>query len=115
MVKNRVVAVLVLAGLVAALGLPFLPHAPNRLAAGTGIPLAQLVSATAGRPNGFWLAWLVLLPALLLVVAIFTRPTRSTQMIVCLAATLLLTGLAVLAADHATQFAGQADRKSTRL
>jgi osmoprotectant transport system permease protein len=107
MVKNRVVAVLVLAGLVAALGLPFLTHAPNRLAAGTGIPLAQLVSATAGRPVGSWLAWLVLLPALLLVVAIFTRPARSTQILVYLAATLLLTGLAGLAAGHATQLAGQ--------
>lgn len=77
MVKNRVVAVLVLAGLVAALGLPFLTQAPNRLAAGTGIPLAQLVSATAGRPVGSWLAWLVLLPAQLLVVAIFTRDRKS--------------------------------------
>ena len=103
LVKNRVLAVLVLAGLAAALGLPFLTHAPNRLISGTGISLAQLVSDMAGRP----LAWLALLPALLLVAAIFMRPAGSTQIVIYLAATLLLTGLARLAADHATQLAGQ--------
>jgi osmoprotectant transport system permease protein len=103
-VKNRVLAVLVLAGLGAALGLSFLTHAPNRLAAGSGISLAQLASDTAASPIGSWLA---LLPALLLVAAIFMRPARSTQVLVCLAATLLLTSLAGLAADHATQLAGQ--------
>lgn len=107
LVKNRVLAVLVLAGLGAALGLPFLMHAPNRLVSGTGIALAQVVSGAAGGRIGAWLEWLALLPALLLAAAVFMRPTRGTQIAVCLAATLLLTGLAALAAQHATQLAGQ--------
>lgn len=103
-VKNRVLAVLVLAGLAAALGVPFLTHAPNRLVSGTGISLAQLVKDTAGRPTDIWL---VLLPALLLVAAVFMRPAHRTQTAVYVAATLLLTGLAALAAHHATQLADQ--------
>lgn len=106
-VKNRVLAVLVLVGLAAALGLPFLTHAPNRLVSGTGISLAQLVSETAGRSIGSWLAWSALLPTLLLVATIFLRPTRAIQVVAYLAATLLLTGLAALAAQRATQLAGQ--------
>ncbi|MBK5206295.1 MAG: ABC transporter permease, partial [Polaromonas sp.] len=106
MVKNRVLAVLVLAGMAAALGLSFLTHAPNRLVSGSGISLAQLVSDTAGCHIGPWLA---LLPALLLVAAIFMRPARSTQIAVYLAATLLLAGLTGLAAGHATQLAGQSN------
>ncbi len=103
-VKNRVLAVLALAGLVAALGLPFLTHAPNRLVSGTGISLAQLIRDSAGHPMGLGLT---LLPALLLVAAIFMRPARRTQTAVYVAATLFLTGLAALAAHHATQLAGQ--------
>ena len=107
LVKNRVVAVLVLSGLVAALGLPFLTHAPNRLVSGVGISLVQLISDTAARPIGSWLAWSTLLPALLLVAAVFMHPARRTQTAVYVAATLLLTGLAALAAHYATQLAGQ--------
>jgi len=103
-VKNRVLAVLVLAGLAAALGLPFLTHAPNRLVSGNGIALSQLISDPAGPPMDIWLA---LLPALLLAAAIFMRPARRTQTAVYLAATLFLTGLAALAAHHATQLADQ--------
>ncbi|NDP38496.1 MAG: ABC transporter permease [Rhodoferax sp.] len=107
LVKNRVVAVLVLSGLVAALGLPFLTHAPNRLVSGVGISLVQLISDTAARPIGSWLAWSTLLPALLLVAAVFMHPAPRTQTAVYVAATLLLTGLAALAAQHATQLADQ--------
>ncbi len=103
-VKNRVIAVLVLSSLFAALGLPFLTHAPNRLVSGTGISLAQLVSDATGHPMEIWLA---LLPALLLVTAIFMRPSRGTHVLVYVAATLLLTSLGALAAHHATQLAGQ--------
>ncbi|WP_296528570.1 ABC transporter permease [Rhodoferax sp.] len=103
-VKNRVLAVLVLSGLVAALGLPFLTHAPNRLVAGIGIALVQLGKDTAAHPMEIWLT---LLPAVLLVAAIFLRPTRAIQIIVYLAATFFLTGLAALAAHHATQLADQ--------
>ncbi len=107
LVKNRVLAVLVLAGLGAALGLPFLTHAPNRLVSGAGIALAQLVGGATGSRIDAWLEWLALLPALLLAAAVFMRPARGTQIAVCLAATLLLTSLAALAAQHATQLAGQ--------
>lgn len=102
LVKNRVLAVLVMAGLAAALGLAFLTHAPNRLAAGASIPLAQLVSDTEGIHIGPLLA---LLPALLLVAGIFMRPARSTQIAVYGAATLLLSSLAWLAAESAAQLA----------
>ena len=103
-VKNRVLAVLVLAGVMAALGLPFLTHAPNRLVSGTSISLAQLISDTAARPMDIWPA---LLPGLLLIAAIFMRPARGTQSIVYVAATLFLTGLGALAATQATQLAAQ--------
>ncbi|MHB8948113.1 MAG: ABC transporter permease [Rhodoferax sp.] len=103
-VKNRVLAVLVLAGLAAALGLPFLTHAPNRLLSGSAISLAQLVKDTAAHPIDLWL---VFVPALLLVAAVFMRPARRTQTAVYVAATLFLTGLAALAAQHATQLTGQ--------
>ncbi len=103
-VKNRVLAVLVLAGLVAALGLPFLTHAPNRLVAGNAISLAQLISGNAAHPMAIWRA---LFPALLLVVAIFMRPARGTQVLVYASATLFLTGLGALTASHATQLGAQ--------
>lgn len=103
LVKNRVLAVLAVAGLGAALGLPFVTHAPNRLVSGTGIMLAQIVGGAAGGP--FWLA---LLSALLLVASIFMRPTRGVHVAVWLAATLLLSSLAALAAQQATQLAGEA-------
>ncbi len=103
LVKNRVLAVLAVAGLGAALGLPLVTHAPNRLVPGTGIMLAQIVGGVAGGP--FWLA---LLSALLLVASIFMRPTRGVHVAVWLAATLLLSSLAALAAQQATQLAGEA-------
>lgn len=103
LVKNRVLAVLAVAGLGAALGLPFVTHAPNRLVPGTGIMLAHLVGGAAGG-----LFWLALLSTLLLLVSIFMRPTRGVHVAVWLAATLLLSSLAALAAQQATQLAGEA-------
>ena len=108
-IKNRVLGVLLLAGLAAALGLAFLTHAPNRLVTGAAISLAEIVSAmdglqtAQGRPLR-----LTLLPALLLVSGVFMRPTRATQALLAVAATLLLTGLVGLAASHANRLAGSA-------
>lgn len=112
-VKNRVLGVLVLAGLAAALGLAFLTHAPNRLVAGTPISLAEIVSSMDGlqAAHGVFL-WLTLLPALLLVAGVFMRPTRATHALQAVAATLLLTGLVGLAASHANWLAGSAGASS---
>ena len=112
-VKNRVLGVLLLAGLAAALGLAFLTHAPNRLVAGTAISLAEIVSSMDGlqAAHGVFL-WLTLLPALLLVAGVFMRPTRATHALLSVAATLLLTGLVGLAASHANRLAGSAGASS---
>ena len=112
-VKNRVLGVLLLAGLAAALGLAFLTHAPNRLVAGTAISLAEIVSSMDGlqAAHGVFL-WLTLLPALLLVAGVFMRPTRATHALLGVAATLLLTGLVGLAASHANRLAGSAGASS---
>ena len=108
-VKNRVLGVLLLAGLAAALGLAFLTHAPNRLVAGTAISLAEIVSSLDGlqAAHGVFLL-LTLLPALLLVAGVFMRPTRAAHALLGVAATLLLTGLVGLAASHANRLAGSA-------
>ena len=112
LVKNRVLLLLVGAGIAAALGLAFLTHAPNRLVAGTGISLAHVVHAVSGADGfnaGRGLALLsTLLPALLLVAGVFMRPARGTHVLVGVAATLLLAGLVWLAADHANRLAGAA-------
>ncbi len=102
LVKNRVLCALVVAGIAAALGLAFLTHAPNRLVAGTGISLAEIVSGIDGLNIG---QSLILLPALLLVAGVFMRPARGTHVVVGVAATLLPAGLVWLAADHATRLA----------
>jgi osmoprotectant transport system permease protein len=103
-VRNRVLGVLLLASLAAALGLAFLTHAPNRLVAGTTILLADIVGAVGlhGLP-----LWLTLLPALLLVAGVFMPQTRATQALLAVAATLLLTGLVGLAASHANRLASE--------
>jgi osmoprotectant transport system permease protein len=108
-VKNRVLGVLLLAGLAAALGLAFLTHAPNRLVAGTAISLAETVSAADGLQTAQGLSLLLtLLPALLLVAGVFMPQTRTTQALLGVAATLLLTGLVGLAASHANWLAASA-------
>ena len=112
-VKNRVLGVLLLAGLAAALGLAFLTHAPNRLVAGTTISLAQIVGEMGGLSTAQSLPLLLtLLPALLLVAGVFMRSTRATHALVGVAATLLLTGLVGLAASHANRLAGAAGASS---
>ena len=105
LVKNRVLGVLLVAGIAAALGLAFLTHAPNRLVAGSAISLAEIVGGIDRLGMG---QSLVLLPALLLVAGVFMRPARGTHVVVGVAATLLLAGLVWLAADHATRLAGTA-------
>ncbi|MGA8785102.1 MAG: hypothetical protein WB542_07255, partial [Polaromonas sp.] len=103
LVKNRVLLLLMAAGVAAASGLAFLTHAPNRLVSGTGISLAEVVGGHPGFGQAF-----ALLATLLLAAAIFMPSRRSTHFLAAIAATLLLTGLVWLAADHASQLAAMA-------
>ncbi len=97
-VRNRVLLTLLLGALAAALGLDFVSVAPNRLVAGVGVALAELLS-------GAWL-WLAT-PAFVLCMAVFLPPNRATQALVALAATVLLAGLLALAgATAAARAAG---------
>ncbi len=91
LVHDRVLLVLVSAAIAAA-GLPFLTVAPNRLMSGTDVSLAELMQG--------WRA-LLLLPAGVLSVVPFLRPTRNTGAAAVLAASLALAGLVWLAGDGA--------------
>ena len=98
-VHNRVLAVLVVAGLAAGFGLAFLTQAPNRLVTGTGVPLSALLDGPRGA---------VLLPVLMLVFGVFAKPTRRLLGCVAVAAALLLVGCFWLAGEHATRVAATA-------
>ncbi len=104
LVRNRVLLLLVATGIAAASGLAFLTHAPNRLISGTGISLAEIVTAGNGLFPAFALA-ATLVPALLLGAGVFMRPTRATQLWVAVTATSLLAGLTWVTAEHATRLA----------
>ena len=104
LVKNPVLLVLAATGIAAALGLAFLTHAPNRLVSGTGISLAQTVTAGDGLSTAFALA-ATLIPALLLGAGIFLQPRRTVHFWVAAAATSLLAGLVGVAAGHAARLA----------
>ena len=104
LVRNRVLLLLLATGVAAASGLAFLTLAPNRLVAGTGISLAQVVNAGEGFFPAFALA-ATLVPALLLGAGVLMRPTRATQLWVAVTATWLLAGLTWVAAEHAARLA----------
>ena len=98
-VRNRVLALLVVTSLAAGLGLAFLSHAPNRLVSGTGIALAQLLGGARS---------VVLIPAMMLMLAVFMPATRRSQSITAVAAALWLTGLVWLAGVGASEQAATA-------
>jgi osmoprotectant transport system permease protein len=102
-IKNRVLAVLVGAGLAAAWGGAFVSVASNRLVSGRGVALDALLT-------GPW--WALLLPAALLVNAVFWPPQRRSQIAVAIAAAGLLAGLLALAGGFATELA-QGTRSAT--
>ncbi len=104
LVKNRVLLLLVAVGIVAASGLAFLTHAPNRLVSGAGISWVEVVNASDGLNKTFALL-ATLVPALLLSAGIFIRPTRVIHFWLTVTATLLLTGLVWVAAEHAARLA----------
>jgi osmoprotectant transport system permease protein len=98
-VHQRVLAVLVLAGLAAAFGLAFLTQAPNRLVTGTGIRLSELLAGPQAA---------LLLPATLLLAGIFRPPSRRWHGVVLLASIALLVGWVALAGHQATRIAATA-------
>ena len=98
-VHNRVLAVLVLAGLAAALGLAFLTQAPNRLVTGTGIRWSEVLVGSRAA---------VLVPALALFAGVFLPPSRRLLILRALAAMALLVGWVALAGDAATGIAATA-------
>lgn len=93
-IRQPVLAVLLAAGLLAAVGLAFLTHAPNRLITGTGISLASVVGTGAKA--------CVLLPALLLFLAAFRPAGTGTALLTLAGAGGTLAGLTWLAGAHAS-------------
>lgn len=91
-VSNRVLLVIVLAALMAALGLAFISVAPNRLMSGVGVSLPMLT--VVGR-HALWLPWLVL------VWAAFAPPSPWVHAAVIIAAAAALSGLLWVAGSAA--------------
>ncbi len=95
---NRVLALLLVLGLVGALALPFVTVAPNRLVSGTGVALGALLRGAG---------WALLLPLAVLAWAAFVprraAHARSLDATCAVAAALILAGLLALAAQAATQ------------
>ncbi|NYG31228.1 ABC transporter permease [Sphaerotilus montanus] len=91
---HPVLWVLLLAGMAAAFGLPFLTQAPNRLLSGVGVPLSEVLVGTR-----HW----ALAPVLLLLAAALHAPSASTtRWLALVGATGLLAGLTWLAGTHAS-------------
>ncbi|WP_207461694.1 ABC transporter permease [Azospirillum sp. SYSU D00513] len=100
MIRNRVLFVLAAAIAVAALALPFLSFAPNRLLSGQGIALA----AALEMPRGLAL----LAPGAVLLAVPFLRPSRGATAASVAAALLVGAGLLWLAGLHAAELAATA-------
>jgi osmoprotectant transport system permease protein len=96
MIRNRVLFVLVVAGIAAALFLAFLTHAPNRLLSGRAIPLLEVAHGELGAG---------LLLALPLLLGPFLPQRPWTHRIVIGCAGLLVVDLAALAGFHAADLA----------
>jgi osmoprotectant transport system permease protein len=111
LIRHRVLLVLVLAGLAAALVPAFVTHAPNRLVSGRGMAWWQVMSGLHGATL-LLAQLLIVLPALVLVTGVFMRCTRLTQGLVLLAATTLMAGLAWLAGSSAATLAQTASSAS---
>ncbi|GGP23377.1 ABC transporter permease [Silvimonas iriomotensis] len=93
-IKNRVLLVLWLAGVLAAWLLPLLTHAPNRLVTGKGIAFAAV-------PGGC----VMLIPALVLAVAPFCQKSAWRDGAVLLACAVWLCGLLALGGHEAQRLA----------
>jgi osmoprotectant transport system permease protein len=100
-VRNPVLLLLVLLALPAVLGLAFVSVAPNRLVSGVGVSLAEIMNPE--RLAQLTAATGVVLPAALLVLAVFMPTSRWLHAAVALAAAALLAGLIWLAGNVAAQ------------
>ena len=98
-IRNRVLAVLLLGGLCAALFLAFLSVAPNRLVSGTGLGLGDLLSSAHA---------LLGLPLAGLVLALFLPPSRAIHGAALGSAALLLAGVVALAGAEAARLSAAA-------
>ncbi len=99
MVKNPVLMVLVVAALAAAIALPFLSHAPNRLLSGQPVPWGLVLEGWRG---------LAFAPAIILLADPFLPDGRITHALVALAASALIAGMIWLAGDVARAMADAA-------
>ncbi len=101
---NRVLALLLVLGLISALTLPFLSVAPNRLVSGTGVALGALLQGAAG--------WMLLPVAVLAWAALIRQRPRHAAFInaaCAVAGALLLAALLGLAAQAAMRQAREVD------
>jgi osmoprotectant transport system permease protein len=96
MVRNRVLLVLSVAGLLACFGLAFVTHAPNRLVSGQTIPLLDAV------PGARLLA---LLPGVVLLLGPFLPQRRAVHTLIAVAAAASIVTLWWLAGAHAAALA----------
>lgn len=96
-VHNRVALLLALAVAAAALGLPFLGFAPNRLLSGKPVMLLAALTSV-------W-AWAVLLPGTVLLAAPFLPPSRAALGASAVCGALFAAGLLGLAGAHAATLA----------
>lgn len=99
MLRNRVLLVLALTGVIAAAGLAFVTHAPNRLVSGE--PVALLAAAGGAK-------LLALLPGIILVLGAFVPQRRALQAAIAASALAFLVALAWLAGAHAATLAAAA-------
>ncbi|WP_395452802.1 ABC transporter permease [Azospirillum melinis] len=97
LVHNRVALLMVLAAAVAAMALPFLGFAPNRLLSGRPVPLWAAVQGLDGAA--------ALLPGLVLLATPFLRPTRAGLGLTVAAGGLFTAGLVWLAGAQAVALA----------
>jgi osmoprotectant transport system permease protein len=102
-VRNRVLLLLTVAAVAAALTLAFVRVAPNRLVSGEA---ASLLALTSPLRHALWL------PALALAVAAFLAPRRALHVAVAAAAALLLALLFALVGDEASRQAAAAPAAS---
>ncbi|HSE79297.1 MAG TPA: ABC transporter permease [Alphaproteobacteria bacterium] len=96
MVRNRVLLVLVMAGLLAALGLAYLTHAPNRLVSGE--PIALLAAARGAD-------LLALIPAIVLLLGPFLPQRPTVHVLIAISAAMLLVALFWVAGAQAALLA----------
>lgn len=100
LVRNRLLLVLCIAGLLSVLLLPFISHAPNRLVSGGGIGLVRVIKGDFG---GF--RAVALLPGLALLIFPFLPQRRSVIALSGILAALFILSLSWLAGDHAAKLA----------